>query len=70
MSDVWALGIVFYELFFGINLDNHTAKKIGLYDQEKKGNLLVDKTLIHDKAQEKIAGLIKKMTLFESTKRI
>lgn len=70
LSDVWALGIVFYELFFGINLDSVTAKKIGLYDQEKKGNLLVDKTLIHDRAQEKIAALIKRMTSFESQKRI
>ena len=69
-SDIWALGVVFYELFFGIYMDMKTAKNIGLYDSEKRGYLIVDKTLIKDSIQSEIASLIKKMTKFEPNSRI
>jgi serine/threonine protein kinase len=31
-TDIWSLGVIFYELFFGNYIDIKTAEKLGLYN--------------------------------------
>lgn len=69
-SDIWSLGIVFYELFFDTQLDKQTADQYGLYNKAEQGALLVNKSLIKTPIKEQIAQLICKMTVFNPLARI
>ena len=62
-TDIWSLGVIFYELFFQ-PIDHDLAEKNGIYDKSKGGALKVPKELKKSPILEMVAVLIKKMTVF------
>lgn len=69
-SDIWSLGIIFYELFFNILLSGENMVKLGLYDENKRSGLLIEESLIGQVLwKQKVAGLVQRMTLFDGYKR-
>ncbi|KRX08210.1 Protein kinase-like domain [Pseudocohnilembus persalinus] len=67
-SDIWSLGIVFHELFFGQKIDKLTYSNI--YNQQKQKELVVPELLIKSNEYKLIANLISQMTKYNSSQRI